>query len=433
MTACHPADHDMLNKPPIDEHARKAKLYSKLLGLFQHQHARGDQQQQPSECPVASKTRVVEFASGQTTVLRSHKLLRIFDMFGRKSTHVADGHELLSSEELAIVREKLPTVSLAELSFGRKYRFVGTKIIGRGASGVVRLASCTACTDRVVAVKEFRHRRKDESPASYLRKLAAEYCLASQLHHCNVVETVDMVHDGTRWYEVMEYCAGGDLFAAIQGGMLGADEINCCFRQLVEGVHYLHSLGIAHRDLKPENLLIDNRGHIKITDFGVSDTFTSVDARLRKFRGACGSSPYIAPEEFLGEEYDARMVDVWAIGIIYYAMVYHTVPWEVAHMRDRGYAHYAVYGWDGFEPLQRLPHGARHMLQQILQPNPEHRITIQGIMQDPWFQQIKPCAIAINGMPSATDDEEDGGQLVGHNGAAASRPNQASKHIHVAK
>jgi serine/threonine protein kinase len=67
-------------------------------------------------------------------------------------------------------------------------------------------------------------------------------------------------------------------------------EINCCFKQLINGIHYLHSMGVAHRDLKPENLLIDRHGHLKITDFGVSDVFrTCWEREPHKSKGLCGS------------------------------------------------------------------------------------------------------------------------------------------------
>ena len=88
------------------------------------------------------------------------------------------------------------------------------------------------------------------------------------MHHENVVHTIDFVMIGDKWYEVMEYCSGGDLFAAIQRGKMGQEEIDCCFKQMVQGVKYLHEMGVSHRDLKPENLLIDAGGHVKITDFG---------------------------------------------------------------------------------------------------------------------------------------------------------------------
>lgn len=63
----------------------------------------------------------------------------------------------------------------------------------------------------------------------------------------------------------MEYCPGGDLYAAIKKGSMSPNEMESYFKQVLEGINYLHSMGVAHRDIKPENLLLDGRGHIKIT------------------------------------------------------------------------------------------------------------------------------------------------------------------------
>ena len=105
-------------------------------------------------------------------------------------------------------------------------------------------------------------------------------------------------------------------------------EVNCCFKQLLKGISYLHSMGVAHRDLKPENILFDGAGHLKISDFGASDVFMTVfDSIPHLSRGVCGSEPYIAPEEFEFIEYDGREVDVWACGVIYLAMKHCSLPW----------------------------------------------------------------------------------------------------------
>ncbi|KAJ1499516.1 serine/threonine-protein kinase HAL4/sat4, partial [Coelomomyces lativittatus] len=162
------------------------------------------------------------------------------------------------------------------------------------------------------AVKEFRRRRKHESEKEYIKKLTSEFCISSSLHHINVVETLDLIQDENQhWCEVMEYCPGGDLYSAIKAGKMSTDEINCCFKQLIFGVHYLHENGVAHRDLKPENLLLDSKGRLKITDFGVSEVFKMCwESEAHLSKGICGSEPYIAPEEFNQQEYDAQKVDV---------------------------------------------------------------------------------------------------------------------------
>lgn len=336
---------------------------------------------------------------------------------------ILDEDERISEEEMEIVRERIPTVTEAsELCFKRKYKFLGNQIIGKGASGVVRLGCARTKDDEPLgppvplAVKEFRKRRKNETPGEYLRKLTREFCIAASLSHPNVVRTIDMMHDGCKWYEIMEYCQQGDLFSFIQhGGLKDMSEIDWCFKQIVNGVVYLHSQGIAHRDLKPENLLVDAAGLVKITDFGVSDLLCPPSQQqplsdraepqvISLSKGVCGSSPYIAPEQFTGLPYDGRLVDVWSLGIIYYAMVFHGIPWESATSKDGNYMHYAnccvatrsLGHGNIFEPFTRLPHGSRRLLRRMLEPDPAKRITIAEVQADEWFQAIPMVTLVVH-------------------------------------
>jgi serine/threonine protein kinase len=138
------------------------------------------------------------------------------------------------------------------------------------------------------------------SPLALSAHFTADEVSLLPLRSHNVVETVDLVQDEQQhWCEVMEYCPGGDLYAAIKKGDLEPAEINSYFKQIIAGISYLHSMGVAHRDIKPENLLIDAKGHVKITDFGVSDVFRMCwEKKTHLSKGLCGSEPYIAPEQF---------------------------------------------------------------------------------------------------------------------------------------
>lgn len=160
----------------------------------------------------------------------------------------------------------------------------------------------------------------------------------------------------------------------------------------MKGVEYLHSMGVAHRDLKPENLLFDEHGHLKITDFGVSDVFKTVfDPSPHLSRGVCGSEPYIAPEEFNVSEYDAREVDIWAAGVIYYVMVYSGLPWKHATKGDSNYAYYVAHRRGGFTPIDKLPEDVAELMYSILDPDPKRRMTARQITESHWIQGIHVC------------------------------------------
>jgi serine/threonine protein kinase len=122
------------------------------------------------------------------------------------------------------------------------------------------------------AVKEFRARHSYESEKEYSKKVTAEFCVGSALHHGNIIESMDIVQEKGKWYEVMEY-APYDLFAIVMTGKMSREEISCAFLQILSGVTYMHSMGLAHRDLKLDNVVVNEFGIMKIIDFGSASVF----------------------------------------------------------------------------------------------------------------------------------------------------------------
>jgi hypothetical protein len=145
------------------------------------------------------------------------------------------------------------------------------KVLGAGAGGSVRLMKRSS--DGVTfAVKEFRARHTYESEKEYSKKVTAEFCVGSSLHHCNIIETLDIIQEKGRWYEVMEY-APFDLFAIVMTGKMSREEVTCSFLQILSGVTYIHSMGLAHRDMKLDNVVVNEVGIMKIIDFGSASVF----------------------------------------------------------------------------------------------------------------------------------------------------------------
>ena len=237
------------------------------------------------------------------------------------------------------------------------------EIVGRGAFGIVRISHKVDEKDpkleQLYAVKEFR-KRPQESPKKYQKRLTSEFCISSSLRHPNVIHTLDLLQDAKGDYcEVMEYCAGGDLYTLVlAAGKLEALEADCYFKQLMRGVEYMHEMGVAHRDLKPENLLLTTHGSLKITDFGNGECFRMAwETEAHMTAGLCGSAPYIAPEEYVDKEFDPRAVDVWATGVIYMAMRTGRHLWRVAKKdEDEFFAKYLEgrRDEDGYQPIETL-------------------------------------------------------------------------------
>jgi len=288
------------------------------------------------------------------------------------------------------------------------------EVIGRGAFGVVRISHKAdpkdSSIEQLFAVKEFR-RRPQETQKKYTKRLTSEFCISSTLHHPNVIQTLDLLEDAKGDYcEVMEYCAGGDLFTLIlSAGKLELLEADCYFKQLMSGVQYMHEMGVAHRDLKPENLLLTQDGCLKITDFGNGECFRMAwEKEAHLTAGLCGSAPYIAPEEYTDKEFDPRAVDVWATGVIYMAMRTGRHLWRTAKRdEDEFYERYVEGRRDeaGYEPIEALSRvtcapdkkssmindQCRYVIYSILDPNPSRRLTAKQVLNSQWGMQIKVC------------------------------------------
>ena len=237
------------------------------------------------------------------------------------------------------------------------------EIVGRGAFGIVRISHKPdpkdARAELLYAVKEFR-KRPQETSKKYQKRLTSEFCISSSLRHPNIIHTLDLLQDAKGDYcEVMEYCAGGDLYTLVLAtSSLQVVEADCYFKQLMRGVEYMHEMGVAHRDLKPENLLLTTHGALKITDFGNGECFRMAwEKEAHMTAGLCGSAPYIAPEEYSGGEFDPRAVDVWACGVIYMAMRTGRHLWRVARKdEDEFYERYLEgrRDEDGYAPIETL-------------------------------------------------------------------------------
>jgi protein kinase A len=120
--------------------------------------------------------------------------------------------------------------------------------------------------------------------------------------------------DKKNLYFVIEYINGGEMFTHIHRNRHFSYDVAKFFAaEVVMGFEYLHNLDIVYRDLKPENLLIDNQGHVRITDFGFAKRVSDRTWTL------CGTPEYLAPEIILSKGY-AHSVDWWALGVLLYEM-----------------------------------------------------------------------------------------------------------------
>ncbi|KAK9469276.1 HAL protein kinase [Lipomyces arxii] len=297
--------------------------------------------------------------------------------------------------------------------------------IGKGATAVVRTVHSNKTHSLVYAVKEFHRYGAYDSESEYNAKLAVEFEIVKRLNHPNIVKTVDLcLGPHNKWCHVMEYCAGGDVYSLIKSLQepMPARERNCLFKQLLRGVAYLHSLGIAHRDIKPENLLLTADGTLKISDFGVSFVVqdTVPDGPVKLCTKVSGSEPYISPEVFPNEEhpvvlYDARRLDVWSCAITYFCLTFGGHPFTKADNSDERYVAYHNTISDFHKEFPdvdftdsettELPKfrmfapyslACRRLLLRMLDPDPTRRCTIYEALNDSFTNRVEICCITAD-------------------------------------
>jgi serine/threonine-protein kinase CHEK1 len=135
-----------------------------------------------------------------------------------------------------------------------------------------------------------------------------------------LIKLLDFFQDAANYYSVLEWAGGGELFDLIEPDLgLEEDLAHFYFWQLIHSLKFLHDIGIAHRDLKPENLLLDDKGNLCISDFGLS-TIYQHQGVSRLLTTPCGSPVYVAPEVLSGQ-YHGPAADLWSCGIILFAML----------------------------------------------------------------------------------------------------------------
>jgi hypothetical protein len=220
-------------------------------------------------------------------------------------------------------------------------RYALDEIIGRGGFATVWRARSVGgglSRGRDVAVKIIPVYSTGERS-----RALREGQIAEGLKHKNIVETLEVIPGDHEIYLVTEYVKGMPLDEAARGYRI--EEIVDSLAQILEALVYAHGQGIIHRDIKPQNALVDSRGRVKLTDFGVA--YRAGDTRLTRAGFAVGTPGYIAPEILDGAAEPSALTDIYAVGA--------TARTLLAHQP--------------YEPTPRL----REFVNRATSPNPAHR------------------------------------------------------------
>lgn len=267
------------------------------------------------------------------------------------------------------------------------YRLGNT--LGSGGFAVVRLAthkttfSQHACKIMSLpaigaTVQETENSRED---------IFREIEILCGLQHKNIVALQDFFTDATHVYLIFELLNGGELLdAVLERGQYSEADARLCFAQLLDGISYLHSQGVAHRDLKLENLLLVNKDditNIKIADFGLAKSAPTSG----QLKTVVGTPQYVAPEVIQGvpgQTYGVG-VDMWSAGVVLFILLGGYPPFysesepKMFDMIRNGDYDFDDPVWDS------VSLDAKTLIAQLLRVDPEHRLTASETQQHPWI------------------------------------------------
>ncbi|KAE9466625.1 hypothetical protein C3L33_01493, partial [Rhododendron williamsianum] len=275
------------------------------------------------------------------------------------------------------------------------------KTLGIGSFGKVKIAEHCR-TGHKVAIKILNRRKIKNMDME--EKVRREIKILRLFMHPHIIRLYEVIETPTDIYVVMEYVKSGELFDYIvEKGRLQEDEARKFFQQIISGVEYCHRNMVVHRDLKPENLLLDSKCNVKIADFGLSNIMR--DGHFLKT--SCGSPNYAAPEVISGKLYAGPEVDVWSCGVILYALLCGTLPFDDENIPNLFKKIKIVVATVPSNPLfivlqggiytlpSHLSPGARDLIPRMLVVDPMKRMTIPEIRQHVWFQAHLPRYLAV--------------------------------------
>jgi len=266
--------------------------------------------------------------------------------------------------------KEYPKTDLSYYQIGRS--------IGHGAFGKVNLA-LHVLSGHIVCIKSFNKKKNIFS----WNKIKNEIKIMNKLRKSNnIVKLFELFETKNHYCLVMENVVGGNLLNAINKMNKIPEELaKIIFRQLITTLQYIHSNNIVHRDIKPDNILLDLDNTIKLCDFGVS----KIIPPGQLINDSCGTPAFIAPEILLDSPYNPYMTDIWSSGVVLYAMVTGFFPFRGINETQ---LHENIIS--GIYPKPKdLSVELLDLLNQILNINPDKRISLEKILEHQWLNSNK--------------------------------------------
>ena len=278
------------------------------------------------------------------------------------------------------------------------YQYEFVQWIKSGGYGQVYLAK------KVITGKEYAIKQIDTSDFSTeeIYNISRENLILRTMNHKNVIKLYDSFTYDKKFYTVMDYARGGELTLILEGkegnkkNRLNESECKKIFKQIYDGVCYIHERNIIHRDLKPNNILFldEEKTHVVIIDFGISG-FSNGNNR-EKIKA--GTTMFLAPETACGKEYCSnRKLDIWALGIILFRMIEGVYPFDGKNSKE--VVNNIMKKNLEFNKKIKISKPMKNLIGGMLEKNHRFRIDDDSELFNKWFEFIpirKNATIGLN-------------------------------------
>lgn len=272
------------------------------------------------------------------------------------------------------------------------YNFEGK--LGRGASGEVRLV-----TNKVTGIKYACKIIAKNDTMNDAQSMSTEMEIMKRIRHRNIVSMYELYESSKCMWVILELVDGGDLHRHLTEYQHYSESIAAKYcRQILSGLHYLHSLGVVHRDLKLDNILLkgsNGQFEVKIADFGLSALVrlgeggydANESAKRKKFTGLqemWGTKEYFAPEVIAGGY--GPQADMWSMGCIMYEMLVGRPAFPILRDEKELFARIQKRVFDtACKEYSTLSEGAKDLINQMLVVDPKMRFSATEALKHPWI------------------------------------------------
>ncbi|XP_012386440.2 cyclin-dependent kinase 18 isoform X1 [Dasypus novemcinctus] len=297
--------------------------------------------------------------------------------------------------------------SLSDIGFGKLETYVKLDKLGEGTYATV-FKGRSKLTENLVALKEIRLEHEEGAPCTAIREVS----LLKNLKHANIVTLHDLIHTERSLTLVFEYL-DSDLKQYLDhcGNLMSMHNVKIFMFQLLRGLAYCHRRKILHRDLKPQNLLINERGELKLADFGLA---RAKSVPTKTYSNEVVTLWYRPPDVLLGSTEYSTPIDMWGVGCILYEMAtgrplfpgstvkeeLHLIfrllgtPTEATWPGVMAISEFRAYNFPRYLPQPLISHAPRldpegiNLLTSLLLYESRSRVSAEAALSHPYFRSL---------------------------------------------